>query len=442
MSNRSCISLFCGAGGLDLGFEAAGFSTVWANDLYADALATHASWCGGDHVLKDVSLVDPSEVPDADVMLGGFPCLAEGTPVLTARGAVPIEAVRPGDLVLSHDGGWHAVSAVFDQGEREVCRMRFGGGSVVATANHRFMTADGPAWTPVSEIARDFRDAEARLIGPGGERVRVDDVEPLDRLRHVWDLEVDGSHSFVAAGVLTHNCQGFSLAGPRRLDDSRNALYREYVRLLTAKRPAAFVGENVKGLLTMGGGEVFEAVLAAFSEVGYDVSWKLLDAADHGAAQDRRRVILVGLRRDLGASFSFPAPQERICLRDAIGPFGDADPADVCGQPYSSRYMSRNRRRGWDGRSFTVPAMAKQCPLWPGSPPMVRVGPDEWRFGDGGPTRRLSWREAAAVQGFPAGLAFSGDLVSKYRQVGNAVPPPLAEAVAREVARALSEAGV
>ena len=92
--------------------------------------------------------------------------------------------------------------------------------------------------------------------------------------------------------------------------------------------------------------------------------------------------------------------------------------------------MSRNRKRGWDEVSYTIPAMAKQVTLWPGSPDMVKLGRDLWEFGKGGETRRLSWQEASAIQTFPRDIEFCGDLTSIYKQIGNAVPCKLAEAVA------------
>ena len=74
--------------------------------------------------------------------------------------------------------------------------------------------------------------------------------------------------------------------------------------------------------------------------------------------------------------------------------------------------------------------MAKQVTLWPGSPDMVKNGPDDWSFGKEGTTRRLSWRECAAIQTFPPDLEFAGNLTSKYKQIGNAVPVRLAEIMA------------
>ena len=100
--------------------------------------------------------------------------------------------------------------------------------------------------------------------------------------------------------------------------------------------------------------------------------------------------------------------------------------------------MSRNRKRGWDEVSYTIPAMAKQVTLWPGSPDMIKLGRDSWRFGEG-LTRRLSWQEAAAIQTFPRDMVFSGNLTSIYKQIGNAVPCNLAEQVAIQVRKTLDE---
>ena len=114
-------------------------------------------------------------------------------------------------------------------------------------------------------------------------------------------------------------------------------------------------------------------------------------------------------------------------------------PEEICEAPFSSRYMSRNRKRGWDDVSYTIPAMAKQVTLHPGSPDMVKVDKDLWRFGDDGITRRLSWREAAVIQTFPKDMEFFGDLTSIYKQIGNAVPVRLAEFVANSIRPILEE---
>lgn len=116
----------------------------------------------------------------------------------------------------------------------------------------------------------------------------------------------------------------------------------------------------------------------------------------------------------------------------------DPKERDICMAPYSPRYMSRNRRRGWDDVSFTIPAMAKQVALHPSSPTMLKISKDLWQFGQG-KTRRFSWQEAAAIQTFPRSLEFVGDLTSKYKQIGNAVPVKLGEVVGESVKRALDK---
>jgi DNA (cytosine-5)-methyltransferase 1 len=100
--------------------------------------------------------------------------------------------------------------------------------------------------------------------------------------------------------------------------------------------------------------------------------------------------------------------------------------------------MSRNRKRDWEEQSFTIPAMAKQVPLHPDSPNMVKIDKDKWEFGKG-ITRRLSYKECAALQTFPKDMTFVGDLSSKYKQIGNAVPVKLAECLAEELYKFLEK---
>ena len=233
-------------------------------------------------------------------------------------------------------------------------------------------------------------------------------------------------------------CQGFSLSGPRRIDDHRNKLYSQYVRLLAAKAPLAFVGENVKGLMTMGGGAVIQTILEDFSACGYDVFCQLVNVKNYGVPQDRERVILAGFRKDLQVKdFYVPKTDEVVTLADVLLNFPAPAEEDVCTASFSSRYMSRNRKRGWNDVSFTIPAMAKQVPLFPGSPDMINIDKDHWKFGEG-ETRRFSWQEAAAIQTFPYGFRFCGNLDSKYRQIGNAVPVKLAEAIGYSVKKILN----
>lgn len=251
--------------------------------------------------------------------------------------------------------------------------------------------------------------------------------------------------SIPRADVITGGfpCQGFSLAGPRKLDDKRNSLYKHFVKLVDEKQPYLFVAENVKGILTLGDGSILEAIIEDFSDkgMGYDVFPTLVNAADYGVPQDRWRVIILGIRKDLDIKeYRFPKPlSKKVTLKQALNNIPEPKLSDVCQGAYSSRYMSRNRKRDWNQVSYTIPAMGKQVAIHPSSPNMVKVGDDLWEFGKTGITRRLSWQEAAAIQTFPPNIVFEGNLTSKYKQIGNAVPVKLAEVVAKDVKRILDE---
>ena len=305
-NNFTHVSLFSGAGGLDIGLEQSGFKTIWANDFVHDACETHKLWSDAIMIEGDIRTVDFDTIPDCDIASFGFPC------------------------------------------------------------------------------------------------------------------------------------QGFSLSGPRKIDDSRNTLYQYCVKLVEKKRPKIFLAENVKGLLSLGGGQLKDAIISDFEKKGYVVTLDLVNAADYHVPQDRQRVIIVGIRKDLvekyNVSFIMPKPfNDRITLQDVLKNIEAPAPEEICDAPYSSRYMSRNRKRGWNDVAFTVPAMAKQVTLWPGSPDMIKIDADHWKFGTDGVTRRLSYKEAAAIQTFPKDMVFCGDLTSKYKQIGNAVPCTLANIIGKEL---------
>lgn len=234
-------------------------------------------------------------------------------------------------------------------------------------------------------------------------------------------------------------CQGFSLAGPRQVDDSRNILYRHFVEMVRLKNPKVIVAENVIGIKTLGGGAVFEKIIEDFSNLGYTMSAPTVNAKYFGVPQDRRRVIFIGIRNDIchGGAYIFPKGEPKlVTLRETLQNLMPVDMKDVCQASFSSRYMSRNRKRDFSDVSFTIPAMAKQVPLSPDSDGMVYVDVDKFEFV--GNNRRLSYKEAAAIQTFPDNMVFCGDLDSKYKQIGNAVPVKLAEAIASEVNKILS----
>jgi DNA (cytosine-5)-methyltransferase 1 len=247
-------------------------------------------------------------------------------------------------------------------------------------------------------------------------------------------------------------CQSWSEGGSRRgINDHRGQLFFEFIRVLRAKKPKFFLAENVSGMLAPRHREALENIKQTFADSGYDVFFKLLNAAHYGVAQDRERVIFVGFRKDLGIHYTFPTPHdERQYLRHVINDLADsAQPAQNKSKPnsnleianheymtggFSSIYMSRNRVRAWDEPSFTIQAGGRHAPIHPSAPKMEKLQQDAFRFVPDQAYRRLSVRECARIQGFPDDFVFLyNDLNQGYKMIGNAVAVKFAQALAASI---------
>lgn len=301
------VSLFCGAGGFDLGLIQAGHEIIWANDIYDDAIATYRRNIG-DHVdVRDISRISSSDIPTADVVVGGFPC------------------------------------------------------------------------------------------------------------------------------------QGFSVANwGRTVDDTRNKLYREMVRVVSDKKPCFFVAENVKGLVSLGKGIVLKKILSDFFDVGYIPKWGILNSADYGVPQKRMRLVILGVRKDkVQPQIHFPPkpthqdPNSKtqdptlktwLTVGEALSRFPEPEEAPEIPNHQYSRY--KLRFNGYLGHRYIDPNKP--------APTVTGRGDDK-----GGVVvlhhpmnhRRMSVREIAAVQSFPDDFVFEGPKSSAYRQIANAVPPLLGQAI-------------
>lgn len=396
MSNFRVVSLFSGAGGMDLGFEKAGFDIVWANDFFKEAVESYKKNVSPNVVYGDITKIGSSEIPDdIDLVIGGFPC------------------------------------------------------------------------------------------------------------------------------------QGFSVANTKRsMKDERNFLYKEMLRVIKDKNPKFFVAENVKGLLSMEKGKVFQMIKSDFESLGYKVDARLLNAAEYGVPQARERLVIIGNR--LGLENPFPTPthwvdskqykskeglKDPVTVKQTIGFLSnvnlsdypitldngskiynhiaatnvydkfwgrkyDVNQADICdylkywrdksgystkkvddhfGYKYTAghwfrkdnnsgsipkpsdwwelkkifkfddtydkqvttmvekeiKYEQSLRITNWDRPSDTITATS----------PEIHVNKE----------RRLSARECAMLQTFPMDYEFVGSLNTIYRQIGNAVPVKLAEQIANGI---------
>jgi DNA (cytosine-5)-methyltransferase 1 len=249
-------------------------------------------------------------------------------------------------------------------------------------------------------------------------------------------------------------CQSWSLAGKMKgAADNRGKLFYEYLRVIRDKNPKFFLAENVPGIVSKTHIFEFKKILNEFENLGYNVSWNLLNSKDFGVPQERKRVIIVGYRSDLKKKFDFSKLKPSIAncdLRLAIGDLPPSKPAQeknyantdllipnhehMLGD-FSSMYLSRNRKRNWDQVSFTIQASGRHAPLHPSSASMKKIEKDRWVFVGNNPKyRRLSVREIARIQTFPDDFLFKYKNVSKgYKMIGNAVPVKLAEVIAKQI---------
>jgi len=112
-------------------------------------------------------------------------------------------------------------------------------------------------------------------------------------------------------------CQGFSLTGPRNIDDPRNELYLSIFKTLKKVKPKAFLVENVRGLMTMWGGQVFKAIIKKFESAGYNVNFQLMNSAEYGVPQIRHRVFIVGIIKELKKIYKFSKKEFK---KDSVRP--------------------------------------------------------------------------------------------------------------------------
>jgi DNA (cytosine-5)-methyltransferase 1 len=320
----------------------------------------------------------------------------------------------------------------------------------------------------LSTFQHNHRDAS--VINENIERVSAESIAEITGTRTI-DVIVGGPP-----------CQGLSLSGPRQFQDPRNELFLSFVRITEQLEPSAFVLENVPGLLGLFKGKIKDAILDEFSSVGYTVSLAMLTAADYGVPQLRKRVFFVGLRNQ-AEPFLFPQPTNSetntllgngkwVTCDEALSdlpPLETGSGQDVQQYPKLPQNDYQRLMRAGSAGIFNHEAtmhtekVKKIISLVPEGG-NYKALPEKYRNSrnfhvawtrydsrkpaptvDTGHRHHFHYkfnrvptvRECARLQSFPDRFIFSGNKSQQYSQVGNAVPPLLAQALANEMLKCL-----
>lgn len=274
-------------------------------------------------------------------------------------------------------------------------------------------------------------------------------------------------------------CQGFSQKGQRKsINDPRNFLFRYFFEVVKFVRPSFFVIENVPNILTAENGYFKQEIAEIFNNIRYDINCSVLNAADYGVPQNRHRAFIVGNR--IGVNFVFPVPQEhKVTIWEAISDLnylnsGEGTFEDHYRSEPESKYqqlMRNNSLRLYNHQATNHSALAlKKLELIPpegdknalpkemltksiysGTWCRMRTDaqsvtittrfdtPSSGQFTHPFLNRTITVREAARIQSFPDNFIFYGNKGSQMKQVGNAVPPLLANAIAKQIKQYLGE---
>jgi len=264
-------------------------------------------------------------------------------------------------------------------------------------------------------------------------------------------------------------CQGFSIAGKRIIDDERNQLYKSFVSFVEFYQPKIFLMENVPNIVSMGKGVVKDSIIEDFEKIGYTVVYKVMLASQYGVPQNRKRAFFVGTKNKKEFIFPEPITEIPINAKEAISDLPEKSLSD--GAKYQAEPQSEYQkliRGNFDGiYNHEITNHSEQTVS------IISLVPDGGNYKDLPEELRktrnvnIAWtrlnsekpsftidtghrhhfhykynrvptvRESARIQSFPDSFIFLGSKTSQYKQVGNAVPPILAEVLAKEIKKYL-----
>lgn len=254
-------------------------------------------------------------------------------------------------------------------------------------------------------------------------------------------------------------CQGFSIAGNigrTFIDDDRNKLFKEFVRFVNIINPKIFVMENVSSIATHLKGKTIKEIVNAFENtgMGYSVKYEVLNTVNYGIAQERRRIIIVGVRQDINSEFKYPSKSDIVkSIKDAIDDLPVLESGESSNIPnhvamkHSAQMLEKMSYVKDGGNRNDIPEELRPTSgdirkyiKYNSSKPSVCVTGDMRKIFHYSQNRALTCRELARIQTFPDDFIFEGASIQIQQQIGNAVPPNLAYLIAKQVEETLKNA--
>lgn len=283
----------------------------------------------------------------------------------------------------------------------------------------------------------------------------VDDIRNVSN-KQIRDLVGDIDVDVIVGGP---PCQGFSIAGNigrTLVDDDRNSLFREFVRFVNILKPKIFIMENVANLATRLKGKTIKEIVAEFEIAGsgYSVDYDVLNTVNYEIAQERRRVVVVGIRNDIHTKFCYPKKSSNIkTVKDAIGDLPALNSGEKSTIPnhvamkHSKQMLEKMSYIKDGGNRNDIPEKirpksgdVRKYIRYSSDKPSVCVTGDMRKIFHYEQNRALTCRELARIQTFPDEFVFEGKSIQIQQQIGNAVPPRMAYLIAKQVKETLENA--
>lgn len=244
-------------------------------------------------------------------------------------------------------------------------------------------------------------------------------------------------------------CQGFSMAGNigrKFIDDPRNSLFKEFARIVNIIKPKYFVMENVARLYTHNNGSTKNEIIGTFEEMGYKVECKILSSEDYNVAQIRKRVIFIGSLENKEINFPKKISKKSLTVKDVISHFPPLKSGDISNVPnhnamsHTDQMLEKMSYISDGGDRSQIPKNlrpksgdVRKYIKYKSDAPSVCITGDMRKVFHYSQNRALTVRELASIQSFPDNFIFKGKSISQQQQVGNSVPPNMAEAIALSI---------